>query len=619
LSSIEELMESELIYRNLLETVDVGFYQVTLDGQMLNHNRAHNIILGYESSESLQSKDVRQFWQNPEDREHYIQYLLEHKFTKNYICHALKKNGEKIIVELNSHLIQDGEGNPIRIDGTFIDITEKFNLEQKLKESEKKFRKIFEAIPDLYFLISEDTTILDYKGQEQGWYINPDSFMRKKIVEILPQDIGRKTIELVQKTILTKEPHTLDYELKINDKIIFFEARHFYFSKNRVFIFIRDMTERKTMEKKIRESEESYRDLYEGAPNAYFSIGCDKFIIKCNRVAEKLSGYTKDELLKMRFLDLYANTEHGVEKAQKIFQRFLNGESIQDEELQLKKRNGENIWVSLSVTPILDQSGKVIEARSIVLDINKRKLAEKALKNSEKKYREAFDRANFYKDLFTHDINNILQIINSSAELISYHLGDSEKSKTIKDIAKVINQQIDRGAKLVTNVRTLSELEAHEVILYPINLCELLTNSINFIKQAFENTDLKIQIESSGQEIIVQANELLQSVFENVLINSIKYNETKNVDIAIKISELHLNSKNYIKIEFLDNGIGVPDDRKEIIFKRGHRRVKDSKGMGLGLSLVKEILKSLNGKIWVEDKVKGDYTKGSNFVLLIPE
>ena len=59
--------------------------------------------------------------------------------------------------------------------------------------------------------------------------------------------------------------------------------------------------------------------------------------------------------------------------------------------------------------------------------------------------------------------------------------------------------------------------------------------------------------------------------------------------------------------------------RKEVIFKSGNRELKGSKGMGLGLSLVDKILQIFNGKIWVEDKVKGDYTQGSNFIIILPE
>ncbi|MBA7671576.1 Adaptive-response sensory-kinase SasA [subsurface metagenome] len=65
----------------------------------------------------------------------------------------------------------------------------------------------------------------------------------------------------------------------------------------------------------------------------------------------------------------------------------------------------------------------------------------------------------------------------------------------------------------------------------------------------------------------------------------------------------------------MDNGLGVADDRKEIIFQKGYKEDKGGRGMGIGLSLVKKIIESYKGQIWVEDRVKGDYTKGSNFII----
>ncbi|MFW9971177.1 MAG: sensor histidine kinase, partial [Candidatus Odinarchaeota archaeon] len=115
------------------------------------------------------------------------------------------------------------------------------------------------------------------------------------------------------------------------------------------------------------------------------------------------------------------------------------------------------------------------------------------------------------------------------------------------------------------------------------------------------------------------ANELLQDVFENIILNAVKYNEKDEVCIFIKVSKTQNDGNEYNKIEFIDNGIGIPDERKLIIFKQGNRDLKGTKGMGLGLSLVKRILNAFNGKIWVEDKVKGDFTQGSNFIILLPE
>jgi len=103
------------------------------------------------------------------------------------------------------------------------------------------------------------------------------------------------------------------------------------------------------------------------------------------------------------------------------------------------------------------------------------------------------------------------------------------------------------------------------------------------------------------------------------LFNAIKHNNEPIPEILIKISKLQKDERNYIRIEFIDNGRGIEGNRKKSIFKRGFNDDRSTSGMGLGLSLVKKIIESYDGDIWVEDKVEGDYTKGSKFIVLIPE
>jgi signal transduction histidine kinase len=91
------------------------------------------------------------------------------------------------------------------------------------------------------------------------------------------------------------------------------------------------------------------------------------------------------------------------------------------------------------------------------------------------------------------------------------------------------------------------------------------------------------------------------------------------VKIIVKISKENEKNQNFIKFEFVDNGIGVPDKSKEAIFQKGYKKDSKVRGLGMGLSLVKKIVEIYNGKIWIEDNVKSDHSQGSNFVLLIPE
>jgi len=752
------MIESGEIYKLIVENVNnlVAVINQDIVFEYMNEN-VHEKLTGY-SNEDLLGKEVLKFIHLEDHKK--ILHEFENSFETGMHFTELRfkhKEGHFIWIETNGKQFVDKDGKT-KVLTISRNITERKLAEEKLRDSEEKYRIISETAYDLIIVLNQKFKyeyINENAFQQILGYSKEDLLGKSALLFAHPDDVSNTTKILVDGFKLGKGE--AEFRLKHRDgHWIWLEGKGKIFSDNdgelKAIIISRDITERKLAEEKLRKSEEKYRDLYEEAPNAYFSIGNDQNIIKSNKAAGKLLGYTKEEFSKMRVLELYADKENGLKKAQDVFKRYLQGESIQDEELQIKKKNGQSIWVSLTVKPIFDQEGKIIESRSMVLDINERKLAQEELENSykklremeyiinnspsiiflwqnsegwpvefvsknviqfgytpedfysgkviyadiihpdditrvaeevsnysnedtaefvqeyriktksgqfkwiddrtwirrdsegnithyqgivlditdhktadealklsEKKYRRAYNRANFYKDIFGHDINNILHIINSSAEIISYHLGGSEKSKVIEDISNIIKRQVERGAKLVSNVNTLSQLEEESIHTKPTEICKLMHNSIDFLTKTYNDKKIIVNDVCEEDHLIANANDLLQDVFDNILINSIKYNENPTIEIVIKVSKTLVDGKKFIKMEFSDNGIGVPDDRKEIIFKRGNRELKGSKGMGIGLSLVKKIMKGYDGKIWVEDKVKGDYSQGSNFILLIPE
>lgn len=246
---------------------------------------------------------------------------------------------------------------------------------------------------------------------------------------------------------------------------------------------------------------------------------------------------------------------------------------------------------------------------------------EENLRETEKKYEKAYNRATFYKDLFTHDISNIISNISMSFYLLDrarkdQDILDPEKSESI---SKTINSQIIKGKSLISNIRKLAEIDKEEVDIKPISLLEYLSNAIEFVRESNPHLQIEINVDTAEKQIIVDANEILADVFENILVNAIKYNDNPVPEITVKISKAELKDGNYVKLEFMDNGIGVQDSKKEGIFLEGYKELKGGKGMGIGLSLITKIIKLYKGKIWVEDRTKGDYSKGSNFIVLIPE
>lgn len=230
-----------------------------------------------------------------------------------------------------------------------------------------------------------------------------------------------------------------------------------------------------------------------------------------------------------------------------------------------------------------------------------------------------YKKVKFYRDLLTHDINNILQNILSATELYSLKRKNGKNMKDLDELMNITRSQGFRAINLVSNVRKLAKLEESEIRLEKINVFRMFEEVITYIQRSYQERKINISIDAQSETIWAKANELLLNLFENILINAVKHNDNSNVEINVKILREINYEINYIKIEIMDNGIGISDNRKETIFKRRSNKGKYSKGMGFGLSLVKKIINMYNGKIWVEDKVKGDYSQGSNFIILIPE
>ena len=240
------------------------------------------------------------------------------------------------------------------------------------------------------------------------------------------------------------------------------------------------------------------------------------------------------------------------------------------------------------------------------------------MQDVENVYQDAYFRTKCVKGLFIHDISNLFQIISNSIELCESLLKEEIKMKDLSEYFQMIAKQLTRGKKLIRNVRNLSELEEYEMPLAPVEVFSELRNAINFTCISFPKKDINVKISSDYENLYTMANELLSEVFENIIINSIKYNKNKVVQIEVLCSVIDIHYENYVKIEFKDNGIGIDDARKEIIFQETHMKSRHSKGMGIGLSLVAKLIELYGGNIWVENRINGDSTKGSNFIILIP-
>jgi signal transduction histidine kinase len=120
-------------------------------------------------------------------------------------------------------------------------------------------------------------------------------------------------------------------------------------------------------------------------------------------------------------------------------------------------------------------------------------------------------------------------------------------------------------------------------------------------------------------DLFVLGDDLLNDVFNVILTNAITHNKSPIKEVNISVSKVReFGEDAYFRMEFIDNGVGIEDVRKNSIFIRNIDEAQNLCGIGLGLALVKKIIERYEGKIWVEDRVNGDHTKGSKFVINLP-
>jgi len=241
------------------------------------------------------------------------------------------------------------------------------------------------------------------------------------------------------------------------------------------------------------------------------------------------------------------------------------------------------------------------------------------IRKSDEQYREAYDQAEFYKDLFAHDISNILHNIKTSIDLIIMFRKESENLDRFNELTELINEQITRGRNMVSNIRKLSLLSDIEEDLKSIELFKVIKESIRFIETTYYNKRIDIQIRSQIEDVFVYANIYLLFAFKNILINAINYNNSQKIEVFIVISHEKRDGIKYVKIEVKDNGIGIADELKERLFKKVLMTEDRSKRMGLGLLLANKFISLFKGEISVKDRIPGDYSKGTNIIVLLPE
>jgi PAS domain S-box-containing protein len=388
----------------------------TLDGKAVYVNDVHCSMFGYSRKEALQLNAVDLASDSVEAHQVIDSVQSQGFFAGESI--AKRKDGSRFTVQISASLITSLEGQPIAMMASFVDITERRLIEEKLRESETRLRAIFENSLDGIVVTQDDKFVMCNKvfvqmlgvenpveltGISATMFAAPDG--QEAIAEHTRGiALGKSVPNFYEATARSKDGRLLPVEASISD----YKIKDVHYTLG----IVRNITERRQVEEKLRESEERFSTAFHASPVAQvISVLESGLFLDVNEAFSGLMGYTSDELIghTSKELNLWMDFK---DRQKTVKQLNLDG-NMHNMEMQLVNRSGEPRIVLVSIALIVLGGKKCMI--STLLDITERKQIESALRESEQRYRALAEAA--YDMIFVIDRDDYITYVNSFASM----------------------------------------------------------------------------------------------------------------------------------------------------------------------------------------------------------
>ena len=386
-------------YRNIMENIADGYYELDLDGNFTFFNDSVCRVLGY-SPEELMGMNHRLYTDKNTARKGiqvYKNIFKTGKPLQSFSWQIKRKDGETRYLEGNISLRKDLSGKPIGFMGIANDITKRKQAEENLRQSQDSYKKLFEDHTAVKIIIDPDTgMILDANyaaARYYGWTREELKHMTLFQINILPPE---KVKEEIEKVIRQMGAH-LEFSHRRADGSIrnveIYSSKIKMNGKDVLHSIVHDITERKQAGQALAESEERYRALFENAIEGIFRNTIDGRVIIANPAMLQMLGYdtkTVDEgIIRNAGSQIYVDHH----ERERLIEILMRDGRVMGQEVQFKRLDGSLIWVQLNVVLIRDGQGNPLYLEGTCVDITYRKRADEALLRSEEGYRSLFEQS----------------------------------------------------------------------------------------------------------------------------------------------------------------------------------------------------------------------------------
>ncbi|NOQ24928.1 MAG: PAS domain S-box protein [Bacteroidales bacterium] len=599
----------EKISENIADLLPVGIYRTNPDGKILYANKALANILEYNLEELL-NISVKDLYEQSNDRDDKIRFLTNSKNPT--ICQEINlktKSGKTILIKDTGNIIKDNNNKVLYFDGILEDISKTKLAEKALIESEARY-KILTDITVEGIIIHKMGIIVDVNPSVQKMTGYSSDFVKgKNILDFIhPNSLDFAKSKLntgfsgsFEIKIICSNGSNLDLEIKAKDVIIKGEDY-------RVVAFS-DITERK----KIEKNNLALSTAVTQSPTSIIITDTKGIIEYINPKFIEVTGYTLEEVIGKNPNIL--KTGHTVSEDYKVlWETITNGDTWRGEFLN-KRKNGDHYWELASISPIIDEKGTVIKYIAVKEDITERKKTEDALIRSEKELTQANATKNMFFSIIAHDLKGPMGNFTQLLDLLKENFNEISDEEKL-DYVNILLGLSGKTNKLLEDLLLWARIQMNtlEFDINTVNLNSLVNFSMSIVEEKAIGKNIKII--SDIDNISVKINESsVNTVIRNLLSNSIKFShKNSTIYIKSKISK----SKNSIEISVKDNGIGIPKESIDKLFKIettfSTYGTNKEKGTGLGLIICKELIEKNSGTIWVES----EEDLGSTFFFTLP-
>jgi PAS domain S-box-containing protein len=543
---------------------------------------------------------------HPDDRERLLRFSQEMTDRSETELRVRDKTGRYRPLLSRAVRLLNPDSSTRQWVGIIIDLTEQERVQRALAVSEQRYRLLADALPQVVWVLNS-RALIEYCNQYWLEYsgLTLEQTQRGEWISAVHPVDAQRAFELAQRCRNSGEP--FEFEVRIrragSETYRWHLARASRYSdergKRRWIATGTDIDDRK-------KAEENFSRIVQTAHEGIWTIDADLRTTFVNlRMAEML-GYELEELRNCSFL-----ISHFPEDRERVMRRLEDRRNRQSEifDQRLRKKDGSELWVRISASPLLDDVGRFAGVLRMFTDISDRKEAERELQRQADALARSNADLNEFAYAASHDLQEPLRMIGSYTKLLSRRY-TGQLDTDGREFVDYILDGVTRMTRLINDLLKYSrairpDANAPSVV----DLSEPLRAAMLNLELLIEESGAVIDYEPLP-EVAVNSTQMAQ-VFQNLISNAIKYRSEQTPKIVVRA----VKSENEWTIEIADNGIGIPAEQHERIFgmfKRLHG--VHVAGTGIGLALCRRVIENHGGRIWV-DSTPG---KGSTFRFALP-